>query len=279
VTGSLTITIPTLGDPNAAADPQVRTGLIALRDYLNGVLTSDNYLDGSQVKAQSATAGQIPIFNSSSLQVATSLSGDVTVNSSGVTAIGNTKVTNAMLAGSIAAAKLAADTQATYKTIFQATAITTGATTTSTFLMNNTPTNAGEPPVSGADIASLTTAGSPPFFRFTAADYAFGSLTTKLRLRAQLASNATGSGITYTVGLYPVAVAGAAGALTLTLGTVVPGSQVSFVNPTASTVNQNNSGDFTIPSDGSHMLGFTTSGSAAANNVSLLSAQLQVRNV
>lgn len=46
-------------------------------------------------------SGQIYVGNSSNVGTARTLSGDVTVNNTGVTAIGNAKVTNAMLAGSI----------------------------------------------------------------------------------------------------------------------------------------------------------------------------------
>lgn len=47
------------------------------------------------------SSGQIYVGNSSNVGTARTLSGDVTINNTGVTAIGNAKVTNAMLAGSI----------------------------------------------------------------------------------------------------------------------------------------------------------------------------------
>ena len=49
----------------------------------------------------SLNSGQIYVGNGSNVGTARTLSGDVTVNNTGVTAIGNAKVTNAMLAGSI----------------------------------------------------------------------------------------------------------------------------------------------------------------------------------
>jgi len=52
------------------------------------------------------TAGELLIYDSGNAAASTALSGDVTVNASGVTAIGNAKVTNEMLAGSIAYGKL-----------------------------------------------------------------------------------------------------------------------------------------------------------------------------
>ena len=53
--------------------------------------------------------GKLWIGNSSAVPTDVTLSGDVTVTNSGVTAIGATKVTNAMLAGSIANTKLTTD--------------------------------------------------------------------------------------------------------------------------------------------------------------------------
>lgn len=55
------------------------------------------------------TAGYILIANGTNI-VSVAVSGDITINSSGVTAIGSGKVTNDMLAGSIANAKLANST-------------------------------------------------------------------------------------------------------------------------------------------------------------------------
>lgn len=118
-----------------------------------------------------------------------------------------------------------------------------------------------------------------PYIYFDDADYTVASKTQKLRVRAQIACNATAPAITFTVGLYPVTVAGGADTLTFTLGTVVAGSTVAFASPSASTIAQSNSGDLTIPSDGAYAFGFVTSGVPAANSASLISAQLQTRNV
>jgi hypothetical protein len=118
-----------------------------------------------------------------------------------------------------------------------------------------------------------------PFFYFDDADYTVANKTQKLRLRAQIAVNATKLAIKVTVGLYPLTVAGGADEFKPTLGTVVSGSTVEFNEPAASTVSQGNSGDFTIPSDGAYAFGYVTSGTVTNNNLSLLSAQLQTRSV
>lgn len=118
-----------------------------------------------------------------------------------------------------------------------------------------------------------------PYFYFDDADYTVTSTTPKLRVRAQIATNATQPTITFTVGLYPVTTAGSADTLVFTLGTVVSGSTVAFASPTASTVSQSNSGDFTVPADGAYMFGVVTSGTLTNNNSSKLAAQLQIRSV
>lgn len=121
---------------------------------------------------------------------------------------------------------------------------------------------------------------APPMIYFDDADAIATSLTQKLRVRFQVNTNATAwSSVTATAGLYPVTFAGAADTLTPTLGTVVTGSTVAIANPSASTTNQGNSGDFTIPSDGQYCLGVVTSAALTNNAVALLTAQLQTRSV
>ena len=114
---------------------------------------------------------------------------------------------------------------------------------------------------------------------FNAADYVVAAKETKLRVRGSVAANATKPALKFTIGLYPVTVAGGAGSLTKSFGTVVPGSTVEINEPAASTVTQNTSADFTPPADGAYALGVVTSAKLTANNVSMITAQLQVRNV
>lgn len=110
------------------------------------------------------------------------------------------------------------------------------------------------------------------------ADYLLSGLTAKLRLRAQVLTNATQPTITFTFGLYPVTVAGAADNLTFTLGTVVSGSTVAIASPAASTPVSGVGTDFNVPADGQYVLGVVTSGTLTNNNLSQLSAQLQLHH-
>jgi len=131
----------------------------------------------------------------------------------------------------------------------------------------------------GVSAANMTAQGGSVnglFIYFDDADYTIASKTQKLRVRAQVCTNATAwSSVTATFGLYPVTFAGAADALTATLGTVVTGSTVAIANPSASTVNQGNSGVFAIPADGQYALGVVTSATLTAAASSFISAQLQ----
>ena len=130
--------------------------------------------------------------------------------------------------------------------------------------------------VSGANMTAQGDSLNGLFIYFDDADYTIASKTQKLRVRAQVCTNATAwSTVTATFGLYPVTFAGTADALTATLGTVVTGSTVAIANPSASTVNQGNSGVFTIPADGQYALGVVTSAMLIAAASSFISAQLQ----
>ncbi len=60
-------------------------------------------------KLASLTSGRLLVGNGSNVPTGVDVTGDVTISNAGVTAIGSTKVTNGMLAGSIANSKLATD--------------------------------------------------------------------------------------------------------------------------------------------------------------------------
>lgn len=143
---------------------------------------------------------QIAIGQTSSNPACFSLSGDVTMNASGVTAIGASKVTNSMLAGSIAASKLIGTDIATVGTIttgtWHATAIdlttyasgrlqaaqfpaltgdvTTTAGSLATTIANNAVTNA-----KSATMAAYTFKGNPTGSTASPTDFTIGSLTQK----------------------------------------------------------------------------------------------------
>lgn len=128
-------------------------------------------------------------------------------------------------------------------------------------------------------LSGSSTTGSIPAFYFAKADYEVAGKTQKLRLRVQVAANATKPLIKFTIGLYPITVAGAENELAVTLGTVVSGSTVEFNEPAASTVTSKETSDFTIPADGAYTLGSVTSATLTAKAMVGVNAQLQTRSV
>lgn len=183
---------------------------------------------------------------------------------------------NKLPGSSLAAAAAIADTQlaspnnSAYRTILAVPQALSNDLEAGTYLMGN---------YSGTPVKSGASAGTIPGFYFDDADYAVAGKTLKMRLRAQIATNATKPTLKFTVGLYPVTVAGAADQIVFTLGAVVPGSTVEFNEPAASTITPKEAADFTVPADGAYVMGVVTSGALTNNNLSLLNAQLQVRNV
>lgn len=164
---------------------------------------------------------------------------------------------------------LASPNNSAYRTIFKHYAHTEPDLASGTWLFSG----------SALILSGSTLGANPlPMFYFDDADYTVANKTQKLRLRAQIGINATKATIKFTVGLYPITVAGGADAFTCTLGTVVSGSTVEFNEPAASTITQGNSGDFTIPADGVYALGVVTSATLTNNSIAKLSAQLQTRS-
>src|SRR5258708_25626425 len=69
------------------------------------VATTVGKINGATLGTTTATSGNI-LIAASSAWTSTAVSGDITITSGGVTAIGPAKVTNAMLAASIASTQL-----------------------------------------------------------------------------------------------------------------------------------------------------------------------------
>ena len=116
-----------------------------------------------------------------------------------------------------------------------------------------------------------------------AADYAAaGSLPARLRIRAQLYTNAVAPTGNFTFGLYPItrpASSGAAGLNIYTLGTVVPGSNGAvFTAPAAGLLGAAVSADFALPADGHYVIGVLTTTAVATSAHVHTSAQLQRHN-
>lgn len=139
------------------------------------------------------------------------------------------------------------------------------------------------PPLSTVGFDPGATAGVIQFAVYLdPADFAAGSRTSKLRLRAQCITNAVAPNKTITAGMYPItAFGGASGAhpYVQTLGTVVTGSTVAFATPALSTRTPSTSGDFTFPSAGWYSFALSTSGAMAVGSRTVIMADLQVRQV
>jgi len=138
--------------------------------------------------------------------------------------------------------------------------------------------NSGNNVASGVNLIVGSVGGIPSIY-FSSSDLEVAGKTQKLRIRAQAAVNATKPTIKFTVGLYPITVAGGVNELKITLGTVVSGSIVEINEPAASTVTQVVNSDFTIPVNGAYVLGVVTSGTLTAGSTLELAAQLQTRSV
>lgn len=254
-----TYSLPTIGSDNSVADPLVRTALSDLKTLLTGQLDADN-LAASSVAASELASDAV--------------------------------TTAKILNSNVTDAKLASPNNSTYKTILTAATLTTADLGAGTYFLYPKGVHSGgalaaNTPHSSATGLGITSDGSGtvvganlPYVYIDNADFSVGSLTEKLRLRAQVSTNATAwSSVTATFGLYPVTFAGGTDILTPTAGTVVSGSTVAHANPGASGTVSGTSGDFTFPSDGMYVIGFVLSAQMTNNAAALLTAQLQTRNV
>lgn len=268
MTGTVAPSLPTLGDPNATEDADVRSSFVTLRDALNAVLDSSNKLDIGQLGG-TLTNGKILVGNGSGVPTQVTPSGDATMTNAGVIAIGNTKVTGAMLAAS---------TQAAYRTILSVNGSLPNDAASANYIMYQD----GSMVASPASITSgVTGKPIPALLNLVAADWTVASLTPKLQTRLAIGPNATAPAENFALSLYPVTIAGAADTLTFTLGAAVSGSgTTNMVTPGASAFTTAvTSADFTLPSNGVYALGLATSGTLANNSAVAVSGQLMVRNV
>ncbi len=216
MTGTISIEVPTVGNPNSSEDPKVRSSLITLRDEVNALLDSGNKVPDTSLTSPNNSA---------------------------------------------------------YRTIFY--------------------TNGGFGQLLGAGTYTLCPTNTPlknetefegvtfiPYFYFDNADWEVAGKTLKMRLRAQVTTNATKPALKFTAGVYPISsVAGAANKSKYTLGSVVSGSTIEFNEPAASTITPKETADFTIPADGLYVVGCVTSAETTANSRTTIAGQVQVRNV
>ncbi len=138
----------------------------------------------------------------------------------------------------------------------------------------------GENLGSGGGRTASSSEGGIVAIHLDPADYAAGARVVKGRIRASALVNATAPAANYTVGLYPVtAAAGAAGVVSVTLGTLVAGTTVALTGLAAGSLNQVGSGDFNLPAAGWYALGVVTSAASAAGSSVAVRAALQLRQV
>jgi hypothetical protein len=207
---------------------------------------------------------------------------DVEDNDVAIRTVVNGQITNGNLSGSAAItdANLASPNNSVYRKIFHSSGMLGSDANAGTYLLG---ANASSSSLMLGQTLDITPADgaerAPDIFYFDDADYTVSGLTRKLRLRAQVAANATQPIVTFTFGLYPITVAGTADNLTFTLGTVVSSSTVAIASPAASTVTSGVNSDFTIPADGSYALGVVTNASMTNNSAVAAYAQLQLRHV
>lgn len=127
--------------------------------------------------------------------------------------------------------------------------------------------------------SGATTGGTISVIGIFSADYpAIGTLTAKLRIRGALQTNATAPTGSYRFALFPISpTAGAAGAITYTVGTEVTGSTTgTSTTPTANTAVALVGSDFALPADGQYTVCLVTTGTVAANAHIGVNATLQI---
>jgi hypothetical protein len=207
---------------------------------------------------------------------------DVEDNDVAIRTVVNGQITNGNLSGSagITDANLASPNNSVYRKIFHSSGMLGADAGAATYMLGSNASSSSLMLSSTIDVEPSDGAErSPDLFYFDDADYTVAGLTRKLRLRAQVAANATQPVLTFTFGLYPITIAGSADKLTFSLGTVVASSTVAIASPAASTVTSGVNSDFTIPADGSYALGVVTSAGMTNNSAVAVYAQLQLRHV
>jgi hypothetical protein len=183
-----------------------------------------------------------------------------------------------LAAASVADDRLASPNNGAYKTLCSVYAMRDTNVGTRYFAANAGSGAAGQD-LSLLNLATINAvspgADVPRMLYLASADYAVAGLTTKLRLRAQAAIGTVAPAQTLTFGLYEIT--GVTAGNYVVSGSAAAGSTVAFASPSANTLNQGNSGDFTFPTDGYYVLGVAVSGAPSARTH--VAAELQTRNV
>jgi hypothetical protein len=132
----------------------------------------------------------------------------------------------------------------------------------------------------GVAVAGAVGTGAWVFY-LDPADWLANARTSKLRLRGQIVTNNVAAATNFTIGLYPVTTIGAASGSDpgVNVGTVVSGSQATFVAPAASSALRVDSTDFNAPAAGFYIFAIAINAGMAAGSRVIAEAQLQMRQV
>ena len=234
------------------------------------------------------TSAYILVGNGSNVATGVAMSGDITINNTGVTAIGGLKVTNAMIAngtidlltkvtGVLPTANGGMDT-ATYETIM----VGAGMLNTSTVTANTYYLIVGPGSINTCT-SGTANAFTPAAIYIDSSDYpTVNGKVAKLRIRANMFVNATGYTGSITFGLFPLTAPGSAGGASTvshTIGTVVTGSNgATQTNPTANTNYNLTGSDFALPANGWYVIAATTTGTLGTATAIKITASLQIHN-
>lgn len=265
------------------------TGTIAASNFAgshSGASSGTNTGDQTTVSGSSGSC----TGNSATVTTNANLTGDVT-SSGNATTLTNAPVIAKVLTGYSSGAGLVAATDSilaatqklngnavslnsAYRIILSAAGSHIAAKVAGTYGMG-----AGDP----LAVSGTGTLYPLALLHIAAADYpTIGTVTTVMRIRAQLCTNATAPTGNFTFGLYPVtapASAGGAGLVIHTIGTVVTGSNgATFTAPALNSQLTAVGSDFAIPADGVYCIAVVTTATVAVSAHIHMTAQLQVRN-
>ena len=225
--------------------PDMAAGTKAIADRVHARLGA---VDLSQLVAGTENNGKLVVVSSGAAAYK-AMSGDVTMDSAGVTTIGAKKVTTAKLGdAAVTDAKLASPNNSAYRTIYATTGhVSTGGISG---LIDPEVRFLAENAGGGAHLEPIGTFAAPHGVFLVPGDYAVAGLAAKLRLRWQL------MGFSITVVEPPVVVTAGLwfvpGFSPLTGST----STITFNSTSpAGTFNSTGSADFTMPEEGFYVVG------------------------
>lgn len=255
----------------------VQTASVQLNMLIPLYTSSANYTNAQEATLATSLLGQ-PIYSSvifnSDLNIVRYWDGTAFQNMTAMPPQNITNPSSGSNTNQVATTQwtMSAVPNASYRTILQASGSHIAAKVAGTYAMG-----VGDPlAVSGTGILYPL-----QLINIVAADYpTVNGITTKLRVRATVAVNATAPTGNFTIGLYPVTSGGGVATLKIyTLGTLVTGSATTTVTaPAANSMTSVVGADFALPADGVYVLGVVTTAIVAVASLVHINAQLQLRN-